>query len=504
MILDWVGDPVPASPGGTIEKQAGPTVGGRDYSQYGEWAWAAHPSQIGRLSYYLLRFLFRTSGIVRPCVEGISKAISNLEWQVINKDLKFHPPEEVQGITDFLTVPNTDKETFNVLIEKVLVDLLVIGKMCIEKVRNEQGEILELVARDAGLFIPIYDKATGLLISYREYKPLTYEKIADHDPKDFIFRYFTPTTYSYDGLPIIETIVNEIATLLLATKAIGWIFANDEIPPGILHLGTIGEVALNRAKASFEAQRGIQGATKLRVVDNVDEVNWVQFNRPFREMQVAELIPQISKIVASNFGLNLVEIGMSDVQRFPAGVISTDFTRSKLIPPLMNLIAQSLNFEVIGEVDKAVKFIWVQQPSETFEQQATGHQTLWRSALETRNEARMKMGLTPVQGGDQPTVLLGNEVVPIDETGIPLYRNPPTTPPSSRKPEGTPRRPTIGQRQGAPSSGENELPTSPADEGNIGQSMAISEDDFRNAFGLPLNKANPFPRRRSSRGSTLR
>lgn len=499
MILDTPGSNVDyVGKGDIIEKQAGPTVGGRDYSQYGEWAWAAHPSQIGRLSYYLLRFLYRTSGAVRPCVDGIAKSIANLEWRIINKDMKYHPSQEVEELTQFLTIPNTDKETFNVLLEKFLIDLIVIGKGVIEKVRNPYGQLVELVARDAALFIPIYDKMTGVLLSYREYKPLTYEKIADHDPKNFIFRYFNPTSYSYDGLPIIETIVNEIATLLLAVKAIGWIFANDELPPGVLHLGTIGDVALNRAKASFEAQRGIQGATKLRVVDNVDDVNWVQFTRPFREMQVAELMPQINKIIASNFGLSLLELGLSDYTRPPTGQVQVDFTRSKLNPVLMNTCAQVINTEVISEVDKEVKFLWVQKPQETFEQQSLGHQTLWRSALETRNEARLALGLNPVEGGDQPTVLLGNEVVPLDDSGIPLYRNPPTMPPSSNKPGGPqplPGKPNgarkPGGKEGAPSRGENDQPTSPADEGNVGQSLPITDEDFRTAFGLPLEKKLP-------------
>ena len=101
-------------------------------------------------------------------------------------------------------------------------------------------------------------------------------------------------TYTYLTLPIIETIVNEISLILLATKSIAWAFMNDEIPTGLLHLGSIGAEALERAKQSFQETRGIAyGGTKLKVVDNVDQVEWIPFQRPFREMQLAQLLPII-------------------------------------------------------------------------------------------------------------------------------------------------------------------------------------------------------------------
>ncbi len=391
---------------------------------FGEFGlFATHPQSLGRLSNNLLRHIYEVSSSVRPAVDGISRSVSHLPWSIQHRDMKFHPPGESQEIIDFLEHPNMDGEDLPDILSKFLNDMLVVGKGVIEKVRNPFGRLIELVARDASLFKPIHDPH-GTLLGYQEFERNSLKPLRQHSKENIIFKYFTPTTYTDGGVPIIETVVNEIALLMLSVKAIGWAFTHDEIPPGVLHLGLIGKEALERAKASFEAARGIVGggSAKIRVIDNVDKADWIQFTRPFRENQVAELMPMIERIVARNFGLSPVESNLSVAGNRDADV-SVRASQSRLIIPLMDAIQNALTHNVVRHQDPNLRLKFTRAPQEKVPEQAQANAILWRSGIITPNEGRFNMGYNPVLGGDTRTVLLGNEVVPFDsETGLPIPR----------------------------------------------------------------------------------
>lgn len=401
-----------------IEKSRQPAGG------FGEFGlFAMHPQSLGRLSNNLLRHIYEVSSSVRPAVDGISRSISHLPWSIIHRDMKYHPPAETIGIIEFLEHPNMDLEDLPDILSKFLNDMLVLGKGVIEKVRNPFGRLIELVARDSSLFKPMHDHH-GTLLGYQEFERNTLKPLRRHPKENIIFKYFTPTTYTEGGIPIIETIVNEIALLMLSVKAIGWAFTHDEIPPGVLHLGEIGREALERAKASFEAARGIVGggSAKIRVIDNVDKADWVQFTRPFRENQVAELMPLIERIVARNFGLSSVEANLSATGQKDAE-ISVQSSHSRLIIPLMDDLQNVLTHNIVRFHDDNLRFKFTGSPQEKIPQRASATTILWRSGIITPNEGRVSMGFNAVQGGDVRTVLLGNEVVPFDtKTGLPLPR----------------------------------------------------------------------------------
>lgn len=440
-------------PAGEIEKSIN-----RDYTKYGEWSWMVHPSTFGHLSWNTLRTIYQLSSSVRPAVDSIAREVSHLPWRVMHKDLKYHPPAESQDVTDFLKRPNQDRETLSTLLGKFITDLLVCGKGVFEKARGAgSGKITELISRDATRFLPRMS-AQGQILYYAEYKGDYITEIGRHNKEDIIYKHFTPSSYTLSSMPIIETIVNEVALLMLSVKAIGWNFVHDEIPPGLLHLGAIGEEALERAKASFEATKGILNKGKIRVVDNVDKVDWVEFQRPFQEMQVAELLPIIERIIARNFGLSPVESSLQ-VERGSAEV-GVRSSQSKLIFPIINIVNESINLEVVDEINPLVMWSITKMPQESFQERAAGYGLLWRSGIASRNEARLNIGLESREGGDICTVLLGNEVVPLDDkTGLPLYRNPTSIPPSSQN---------------------IKLPPSEQDT----ESAMLSENDFRQMFDM--------------------
>lgn len=397
----------------------------RQAANYDEWSglsYAVHPASLGHLSYRLLRYLYQTSSAIRPAVDSICRDISTKPWSLLHYDLKYHPYSEVADIYEFFKHPNMDGEKFHTVIYKYVHDLLVVGKGVIEKVRNPLGKLMELVPRDATLYTP-HVNSYGFVIDYVEYKRDTTSLARYHKREDLIYEYFTPTSYCFGAAPIIETIVNEVALLMLCTKSLAWGFTRDEIPPGILHLGTIGNVALERAKASFEAAKGLEAQRKLRVVDNVDTVQWVQFTKSNRDQQVAELIPMIERVVFRNFGLSPVESAHADITRNVAQT-SYQSSESKLTYPLMVQTSQMLDNDVIEEFDPNYRLVYEGTLGQNTKETADKVVTLVDSGIITDNEARIEMGYYPVEGGDNRSVKLGNERVPLDpKTGEPNYKD---------------------------------------------------------------------------------
>lgn len=419
------------------------------YASYGDFTdlplYFLHPGSHGRLSYNELRNLYETSSAIRPAVDSLTREIYGFPWIIIHKDEKYHSGPQKKILTNFFKKINNDNEDIAKIVSTFTNDLLVLGKGVIEKVRNPFKQLLELRAVDAANFSPSIDEDTLSIEGYKEYKTrFTDGNYIIHSKSDIIYKNFSTISYSQLPLPIIETIVNEISVLMLTVKNIGAAFSNDDIPPGILHLGNIGTEALDRAKASFKETKDIsKKGFSLKVVDNVDKVNWIQFTRPFREMQLAELIPLVERIVARNFGLAAVDAGLDGGGKTSA-TIGKQITNSKMLFPLLRLIETSLTNEVIYELDKNYIFKYSEHSVDVDIEYEKNLLSQFKTGLITMNEFRISTGRPPMKNGDKRFVLLGNEFVPIDEkTGLPLYRvdlfSPIGRPPTEDKPEEPPK-----------------------------------------------------------------
>jgi len=397
------------------------------YANYGDFnefpMYFVYPGSHGRLSYSELRSLYETSSSIRPAVDSITREVYGTDWRVVHKDLKHHNNQAEEVITRFFNCINFDNQDIGSVLSEFLNDLLVIGKGAIQKPRNKFGQLLEVKACDAAVFFPVIDTESGMLAGYREMLPPGSKRTHKiHSKDDIIFKNFATVTYTLSPIPIIETIINEISLLMLTVKNIGSAFSNDDIPPGVLHLGNIGTEPLERAKAAFKETKDIsQRGFSMKVLDNVDKVNWVQFTRPFREMQLAELVPIVERIVARNFGLAAVDAGLEGGGRTSA-TIGQSSARAKMFIPLTKLVKNIVDNEILAEIAPKLQFIFNSTENNDVEVEKNLMSKV-RLGLISINEFRLKTGDKPIQGGDRRFVLLGNEFVPLDPiTGLPQYR----------------------------------------------------------------------------------
>jgi len=358
----------------------------------GLWVSDRKPVRAAILSYSTLRDMYRRCSFIRPCVDAIIRTISGCRWAIVGRG-----PQDIRNrVIRLFSFPNPNKMTFQLFIRQVLMDLVVLDEAYIEKVRSPTGEIVELYPLDASLVNPLLDEEGNI----EAFEVTKKEGLVELSAKDVIYMRLYPRTNSQFGTPIIETIVNEVVALMYSVKTIADAFEEDEIPPGILHLGKIGIEAYNRAKEAFRESRGERGKRTMAVIDNVDICKWVDFTRPFREMQLAELIERIERIVYKNFGIFTME--MQNLRGLPIGTAREmhKITYSQLIRPIMRLIEDFFNTEIVKEFWVDLSFEWILEPVEDPETKARTLAVLVDRGIITKNEAREMLGLEILPEGE--------------------------------------------------------------------------------------------------------
>ena len=323
-------------------------VKGRD-TTYDDYAFPEWQPRTGRLSYALLRKIYERSSYVRPCVDALVRSVSSLPWVV--RPFKGGDPRHANQVSEFLRDPNSNEESLRKIFGQVLTDVMVIDEGIIEKVRSLDGTLLELFARDGATFIPIKD-VHGILYGYVQ-KMEPYELVKFSKDEVMYFELY-PTTWSAYGLPIIETIVNEIASLMFSVQWIADSFTEDKIPPGILVLDHIAKDAYDRAKTEFQSGEDSQFTVKL--FRNVGKAEWIELKKSNAEMQLAELNQQIERIVYRNFGLQPFELGVTSEINRATAEMALRVSQSRVFKPLIQMVNYAMNQNLVRPVYRDVYF----------------------------------------------------------------------------------------------------------------------------------------------------
>jgi len=387
------------------------------------WSTEFLPRSRSRFDHSTLRAIYQQAAAVRTAVDAIIREITTMPWAIVPKE---RDPRKVKNITwarcittlDFIENPNQNPETFQQLLSKFLTDLLVLDAGAIELVRAVLGrKLVELFTRDGSTFMPKVDQY-GVLLGYQQYISRSGKDLRiNFEPDELMYVTMYPQTYSVYGLPILDSIINEVAALLYAVDFIANSFQDQEIPPGILHLGNIGDDAYQRAKNEFKVQRGYKKVeTKMRVIDNVDIVEWIDFKRPNREQQTSQLIHMIEKIVYRSYGVQPTEVGLVEGITKATAEVSERLAQIKLTQPIMTIISTHINKIIIPSLGyHDVKFRYIVRRNKDDRDEALAERDRVNSGLRTVNEVREADGWLPVDGGDRPFVLVGKRIYFLDE-----------------------------------------------------------------------------------------
>jgi hypothetical protein len=383
--------------------------------------------------------IYQRCSDVRSCIDGIVRRVATHDWVVAPTVAKPDPRYEAaleagQALTRWLTLPNSDQETWQELVTRFLTDLLKYDAGCLERVRTKR-RVTELVALRGCDVHPLVDD-TGRIQGYRQVVTaarggsLTGVALGASTPRDLsvdqiLYMMLFPNTISTEGMPLMEALIYEIIAILRAAEF--WAHSVDlnEIPPGLLVVTGVAGDALARMEAEYQGKAAQDWRLRFLGAEQPGDVDakWVQLRRDPRDLQLSELADPIRRAIWRVFGVMPVEQGATEGMPRATARVQLDVSSSHLLEPIMELLAAKLNALVVSElVDPSlrdvVSFQWVDHRDLTADEKlnrAKKHEIYVKQGVMTRDEVREELGMAPLPDaqGDVVTVESGGNVLPL-------------------------------------------------------------------------------------------
>ena len=388
--------------------------------QYTTWETYFKPYTKGEERFLLpheYRKIYRSSSTVRPSVDAIIRQVASQAYSIPTKDSALDSETDLRKeIIHFFDSPNSF-ETLRDLLNKFILDLLVLDAGVFVKDRNVYGKLLEMRTLDSSEITPVLDKY-GILLGYNKTTPeVPFSSKPTFDYSDIIYLMQYPRSYSGTGTPIIDSILTEVALLFREGKGL-LKDAKEGIPPGILNVGPIGEPAYRRLKADFEESGG-EKTSRIKVIRS-EVANWLEFKGAAQTENVLKVNDKIEKIVFRNFGLSPAEMG--EAEHIPRAVMreATLQTESTLKRPISSLIEVAFTKKIIEEEfgAKNLRFAFITPTiKESYSVRVKAQRQAVTSGFKTINQVRAEEGQPPFPGGDRAFILVGKEITFIDQLG---------------------------------------------------------------------------------------
>jgi len=360
------------------------------------------------LSKDYLYSLYRASSAVRNCVDSIASIVSSASYKLEGKK------KDIEAAKEFLEQPNYNNETYRSFVYKVVVDLLVSDTAFIEKVRSKKNTLYELYPRNPVNFIVVRDKY-GIITGYKqmvEGRTIPFEK------KDIIFRVLHPSSERVYGTPIIESISDEIAGVILTTDYIYRSIAQDSIPPGVFLFGGLDKQSFKRAKEELKAiLENNEGPKVLLMRGNIepDKLKFVNLKDASFDSVIVGMRKLIDDIIYRAFAIPVAE--SKGEGSLPTFTIQNLARQSRLLEPLMSIIEDIFNDEVFGrELKLDCKLRISRKGLQRVE--ARDVRAYVMTGVQSVNEMRAKIGEEPIEGGDKHYLVIGSNVFEITKNGL--------------------------------------------------------------------------------------
>lgn len=358
----------------------GPVQVGRRAPQYGGSLWmAGPPAQVpnsrarmgfgpvqyqvapGQLQHHVDRNLlpaqywqlYRTSPDVRSCVDSITRRIATWDWslEVMADPRQAAEYTRLQAAADstaaWMRRPNANGETWQELQTRTITDLLLYDAGAWE-LNMKGSQLTELVPWLGSEWLPIYD-AKNALLYYQQDKEDSRADVARLPPERMVYFSLFRNNRGPLGLPLLDTLVNECVTVLLASEHVMLALDADEIPPGLLVLGGIAGAAAERARADLQQMKGRDH--RLRVVSspqpNGIKAEWVELRHTPKDLQLLEVVDKMQRAIWRVFGVMPVEQGVADGIPRASATVQVDVASSHLITPILELLEARINAQVV-------------------------------------------------------------------------------------------------------------------------------------------------------------
>lgn len=424
---------------------------------------------------------------VRAAIDGIARRVSTYAWSLAIEegvdDVDYEDAVAVAAeTTRFLKCPNSNGETWQELLTKLVTDLLVYEQGAMETVFDKlvdapvpglegktmrvpasKAKLQELVALLGCSVMPLED-GFGHLLAYQQdvYGTLGPLSVGGRmgDPVSgvphfsreqmVLFRLFPNTSGRLS--PLIETIVNEVITILRSGEHAMLAMDADQIPPGLLVLTGVAGKAAEQAKADLQRQGGKDH--RIRVITSQSPsgagAHWVELRRTPKDLSMLEVMAEVRRTIWRIFGVMPIEMGVTDNLPRAVGEVQLSVGASHLIEPILDIIEAKFNARIlprlVGEKFAGKIFLRFDREaklSATEQKDKAGALTsLVKEGILTRNEARVDLDQPPIEGGDVATIASSTGLQRVSDLSVPVV---PGVPSEGAPPAGGAPAPSVAE-----------------------------------------------------------
>lgn len=379
------------------------------------------------VTYQTLRMMAQRSEWVSAVLKTRKNQIGGATWSILPKDEQDSSPGVealCEKITNLLKRPSMHgsrptSRSWRQFLNEVMVDVLVLDQGCIEKEWTVDKWIAAMYPVDGATMAPNMDERGG-------YHDDAYVQVVDGQItarfgiEDLIWIMDNPQTdvrFSGFGFSPLENLIVSVTAELYASKYNASYFEKGAVPEGIINLGP--EAAPEDVNAfRLYWMNEIMGRPWAIPIMGGSKTEWIPWRASNKDMEYMAYQEWLLKKVCANYTITPKEMGMvEDVNRSTAE--SEDSSeQEKGILPLLTLLADYFEVEIIGEhglgVGDYVEFAW-DEAGEDEGAILNRFQIMVPMGAAKRSEMREALGMEPGDHEGLDEFLVDSEVFPLPQ-----------------------------------------------------------------------------------------
>lgn len=340
------------------------------------------------------------NGYVHAIKTTIQSEVAGAEWDIVVKDGFEEDEDETKRIKEFFRNPNGNSESWEIIIRKVVGDVLDFDSGVLVKIFDNSGRFKQVMAFDGGSFlknpdvhgymggradiIPIYyfqyDDSKKQYVYTNRFRSVEDIKLVQEEAAYFQYSYNgnaipipfgkrevvwfsqNPRTDSVYGRSPLDVLGDVLYTLIYGASFNLDSYLNNNMPDGILQI-----LGANRDEIRAVRERLESKFIEKDVFDNkrkkfftIPVVNYeskfVPLNWSSKEMEVLEQQKWFHKLVCAVYNITPSEMGFTEDSNRSTEKGQEQVHKRKSIAPILNLIQYHINLQLMPELDPSGKY----------------------------------------------------------------------------------------------------------------------------------------------------
>ena len=378
--------------------------------------WQAQDEKQGkdtRVNYKTLESLYTRESWVRAAIDVIARTTTKGGYRFvdINEDedsSEYRSTPENDEVVKLFEAPNSEN-SFDEIIERIVVDLHIYGDAYLELVRNKDEKVKAIYNVYAPSMRVLIDKH-GIVQGYLQKLEYSSQSVVFAERDVVHFKLNNPGNEVY-GLSPLESLFIPIESDLYAQAYNRDFFKNNATPRLHVDMGNCTYAQLKRNRHYWNTEvKGSGNAHKTIITEGGAKINPI--GTPPKDMEFLNQRKFSRDEILAVFGVPPIKVGIyEDANRANADEQDKTFKAEKILP-LQKNIARKINRRILDSMDNvSIKFEFNLIDLRDASDQAEIDEVHLNTGLRTINELRRRDGLKPVAWGDTP--ILNQRMAPL-------------------------------------------------------------------------------------------